>query len=103
MLSYRHGFHAGNPADVFKHTVLIALVRAMQHKPKGIQFIDTHAGPAMYDLSSPEATKNREFDAGIARLWSASPTHAAETDYLDRVRALNPDGCLRWYPGSPLG
>lgn len=101
MLSYRHGFHAGNPADVFKHTVLIALVRAMQHKDKSIQFVDTHAGPALYDLESEPAQKNREFDKGIGRVWRSDPQDPALLDYLDRVRAWNADGLLRFYPGSP--
>ena len=103
MLSYRHGFHAGNPADVFKHGVLVALVRAMQEKPRGIQFIDTHAGAAVYDLASPMALKTREFEAGIAPLWttrSGSPDGPLAA-YLEQVERLNPDGVLARYPGSP--
>lgn len=102
MLSYRHGFHAGNPADVFKHTVLVALVRAMQHKDKGIRFIDTHAGPALYDLESEAAQKNREFERGIARIWNDDSGAGPRLDYVQMVRARNPDGELRFYPGSPL-
>lgn len=102
MLSYRHGFHAGNPADVFKHAVQIALVRAMQEKPAGITIIDTHSGPARYDLSSEWALKTREFEPGIARLWNDSVELEALQDYLDQVRVHNPDGRLRIYPGSPL-
>jgi len=102
MLSYRHAFHAGNPADVFKHAVLIALVRAMQEKPRGIQFVDTHAGPALYDLDSAMAQKNREFDAGIGRWWPTRPSEPVMAAYLDLVRSFNPDGALRRYPGSPM-
>ncbi len=102
MLSYRHGFHAGNPADVFKHAVLIALVRAMQEKPAGISFFDTHAGPARYDLSSEWALKTREFEAGIQRLWQQPTSSDRLVDYLEQVRNHNPDGQLRYYPGSPL-
>ncbi|MEX2499736.1 MAG: 23S rRNA (adenine(2030)-N(6))-methyltransferase RlmJ [Wenzhouxiangellaceae bacterium] len=102
MLSYRHGFHAGNPADVFKHTVLVALVRTMQHKDKGIRFIDTHAGPALYDLHGEAALKNREFERGIARLWNRHPGPGPMSDYLELVRARNAGGQLRFYPGSPL-
>lgn len=102
MLSYRHGFHAGNPADVFKHTVLVALVRAMQEKDKGIRFVDTHAGPALYDLESEAALKNREFERGIGRLWIDHPPPGPRADYLALVEARNPDGALRFYPGSPL-
>ena len=102
MLSYRHGFHAGNPADVFKHTVLVALVRAMQHKDKGIRFIDTHAGPALYDLQSEPALKNREFERGIGQIWNDDSGTGPRTNYLEMVRTRNPDGELRFYPGSPL-
>ena len=94
MLSYRHGFHAGNPADVFKHTVLVALVRAMQHKDKGIRFIDTHAGPTLYDLNSEPAQKNREFERGIGRLWNADPGAGPLADYFQQLRAHTPDGEL---------
>jgi len=100
MLSYRHGYHAGNPADVFKHTVLIALVRALQEKSEGISFIDTHAGAALYDLDSGYARKNREFAVGIGQLWDRAEDGLLG-DYLAQVRAANPDGRLRWYPGSP--
>ncbi len=102
MLSYRHGFHAGNPADVFKHAVLVALLRAMQHKDKGIRFIDTHAGAARYRLDHEYAQKNREYERGILRLWQGTQESPALADYVDQVRALNPDGDLRVYPGSPL-
>jgi len=101
MLSYRHAFHAGNPADVFKHAVLIALVRAMQCKEKGIRFIDTHAGAAMYDLSQEFAQKNLEFERGIGAWWNSTEVPDPLVDYLAAVRRHNPDGALRFYPGSP--
>ncbi len=99
MLSYRHGFHAGNPSDVFKHAVLLALVDAMQRKPNGIRFVDTHAGAAQYDLDADFALKNREFERGIGAVWSDPPGVLAE--YVAAVRRHNPDGRLRRYPGSP--
>lgn len=102
MLSYRHGYHAGNPADVFKHSVIVVLARAMQTKEKGILFVDTHAGPALYDLQSEAALKNREFERGIARLWAARPLRGPLAEYLALVEAHNPGGRLRYYPGSPL-
>lgn len=102
MLSYRHGFHAGNPADVFKHAVLVVLVRAMHHKDKGIRFIDTHAGPALVALDSEFAQKNREYERGIGPLWDKTPSSPELADYLDQVRAHNSDGRLLNYPGSPL-
>ena len=102
MLSYRHAFHAGNPADVFKHAVLVAVVRAMQEKPRGIQFVDTHAGPALYRLADAEAQKNREYDVGIGHWWSQQPDDPIMADYLELVRSFNPSGRLECYPGSPM-
>jgi len=108
MLSYRHAFHAGNFADVFKHVLLVQLVRALRGKDKPFCLLDTHAGAARYDLGSAPARKNREFADqnrefadGIGRLWRQPGLSSELGDYLDRVRALNPDGELRWYPGSP--
>ena len=102
MLGYRHAFHAGNFADVFKHALLVQLVLALRLKDKPFCVIDTHAGAGLYDLESESARKNREFDGGIGRLWGAADAAGPALDaYLDLVQALNPDGRLRWYPGSP--
>jgi 23S rRNA (adenine2030-N6)-methyltransferase len=103
MLGYRHAFHAGNFADVFKHALLVQLILALRAKAKPFCVIDTHAGAGRYDLGSENAQKNREFDGGIGRLWGdAGLSLGAEaTAYLDLVRARNPDATLRWYPGSP--
>ena len=100
MLGYRHAFHAGNFADVFKHALLVQLVLALRLKDRPFCVIDTHAGAGLYDLRSDNALKNREFEGGIGRLWEG-PEGAELDAYLDLVRALNPDGRLRWYPGSP--
>ncbi|MDX1605939.1 MAG: 23S rRNA (adenine(2030)-N(6))-methyltransferase RlmJ [Candidatus Competibacterales bacterium] len=100
MLSYQHLYHAGNFADVHKHLALLLILQALQRKPAGLQVLDTHAGSGCYDLDAARALKTEEFRDGIARLWS-SPEPAL-ADYLARVRAENPDGRLRVYPGSPL-
>ena len=101
MLSYRHGFHAGNFADVVKHVVLLQILYALRRKEKPFCVVDTHAGAGRYDLHSPAAQKNREFVGGIGRLWNATDLSAELADYVGQVRQLNPDGQLRWYPGSP--
>ena len=101
MLSYRHGFHAGNPADVFKHSIVLALLTAMQEKSGGITCIDTHAGPAIHDLTGSFANKNREYERGILPLWNATSPPAALHPYLQQVHAINVHGELRHYPGSP--
>ena len=102
MLSYRHAFHAGNHADLLKHFVLVQLLRYFNQKDKPYWFVDTHAGAGCYQLDSPHATKNAEFESGIARLWSRNDLPPAIADYVEQVRALNGGGKLRLYPGSPL-
>lgn len=102
MLSYRHLFHAGNFADVFKHALLSRLLVALSAKEKTYLYLDTHAGIARYDLKAPWAQKAREYENGIARVWKAKDAPPVLEPYLEAVRALNPGGKLRYYPGSPL-
>jgi 23S rRNA (adenine2030-N6)-methyltransferase len=101
MLAYRHHFHAGGFADVFKHAALVRLLVALAAKPKPFCYIDTHAGVGRYDLTHPWAQKNAEFRDGIARLWDRGDVPDALAPYLAAVRAENADGKLRFYPGSP--
>lgn len=101
MLSYRHGFHAGNHGDVLKHIVLVQLMRYLGQKDKPLWFVDTHAGAAAYALDEGFATKKQEYESGISRLWGLRAPPQAIAEYLAEVRALNPDGALRRYPGSP--
>jgi 23S rRNA (adenine2030-N6)-methyltransferase len=99
---YQHRFHAGNFADVFKHVLLLALLRALSAKDKPWCYADTHAGAGDYDLGDEAALRTGEFADGVARLWSASDAPAAVADWLAALRALNPGETLRRYPGSPL-
>ena len=101
LFSYRHGFHAGNHADVLKHVVLVQLLAHMAAKEKAFSFVDTHAGAGSYSLGSDFARKKSEFENGIGRLWKADRLPAALEAYLAQVRALNRDGKLHFYPGSP--
>jgi len=101
MLAYRHQFHAGNFADVFKHALLVRLFLALAKKETPYCYVDTHAGIGRYDLSRPWALKNAEFRNGITRLWERPDIPELLTPYLEAVRAENPDGRLRFYPGSP--
>ncbi|MGV2293619.1 23S rRNA (adenine(2030)-N(6))-methyltransferase RlmJ [Trinickia sp. YCB016] len=101
MLSYRHAFHAGNHADVLKHAVVVQLLRYLGTKDKAYWYIDTHAGAGVYSLKEGYATKNAEFDTGIGRLWKQKDLPEALAEYVEEVSALNPDGELRYYPGSP--
>lgn len=102
MLSYRHGFHAGNFADVFKHAVLVLLLTALRRKEKPFCYLETHAGAGRYDLRDPLALRNREFLSGISRVWRRPDAPELFADYLAAVHAANGSDGLRWYPGSPL-
>ncbi|MDH5387077.1 MAG: 23S rRNA (adenine(2030)-N(6))-methyltransferase RlmJ [Gammaproteobacteria bacterium] len=103
MLSYRHGFHAGNHADVLKHCVLISALDYMQQKITPFVYIDTHSGAGMYSLQDEWAEKTREHETGITKLWqrSVSDMPLAVQAYLKKIHELNPDGELSQYPGSP--
>jgi len=103
-MNYRHAFHAGNFADVVKHAILSRIVAHLRKKESAFRVIDTHAGMGLYDLTGPEAIRNPEWRSGIGRLLDANPDPAAQPllrDYLDAVRAANPDGKIIFYPGSP--
>lgn len=101
-MHYRHSFHAGNFADVFKHTVLCALLAGLSRKDKPWSYLETHAGAGRYDLQSAGATRTGEWQNGIGALWAVDNLPAPLAACREQVRALNPDSKLRHYPGSPL-
>ena len=101
MFSYRHGFHAGNHADVLKHVMLVQMLSYLTAKDAPLWFVDTHAGAGVYSLEGAFAQKKGEFKTGIARLWGQKSLPPALAGYLDQVRKLNKDDALRHYPGSP--
>lgn len=101
MLSYRHSFHAGNHADVLKHSVLLAVLNYLLQKEKPLCVIDTHSGAGRYKLGSSATRQTGESDDGIARLWQQTHLPALLVDYLAAVKAINPSGSLEYYPGSP--
>ncbi len=121
MFSYRHAFHAGNHADVLKHTVLIAILRHLTEKDAALTVIDTHAGAGLYRLDGDYAGTSGEAAEGIVRLASllgkppapadkatpaikniASGMAPALQDYLDLVAGFNSGASLKIYPGSPF-
>jgi len=98
-MNYRHSFHAGNSADVVKHSLLIALVRALQLKPGALTLIDTHAGCGLYDLQGEEAGRTGEASQGVLRAFAdANPML---NDYRAAVLAVNTGAEPHFYPGSP--
>lgn len=105
MFSYRHAFHAGNHADVLKHTVLIAMLHHLTQKEAALTVIDTHAGAGLYRLDSEFAETSGEAAEGIHRLLASDRKDAlapALRDYLDLVASFNSKGSSRVYPGSPF-
>ncbi len=131
MFSYRHAFHAGNHADVLKHTTLLAVLRHMVQKDTAIHFFDTHAGAGLYRLdgdyaqTSGEATINSptfNFEQNSAPALTGQALEATKTvlvsasakgskgttlppalqDYLDLVAGFNQAGSHKVYPGSPF-
>jgi 23S rRNA (adenine2030-N6)-methyltransferase len=112
-MNYQHAFHAGNFADVHKHAVLARILVHLRVKPAAFRVIDSHAGSGRYDLLASEPTRGGEWQDGIKKVWAAlrpaAPLVSADSEaaalwapYLDAVAALNPDGTLRTYPGSPV-
>ena len=103
-MNYRHAFHAGNFADVFKHSILLGLLESMKGKQGAFCYFDTHAGRGRYDLRGEEATRTREYAGGVQRLLSVTRLPSVLHVYVNLVRALNNGQTneLAVYPGSPL-
>lgn len=100
MLSYRHSFHAGNFADVLKHTVVAEILSHLTKKEKPIAYIDTHAGAGLFNLKSDDAEKLAEYRDGIAKVINKGYPELA--GYLELVKSMNKPGLLTRYPGSPM-
>lgn len=99
MLSYQHGYHAGNLADVQKHALLAWALDYLTAKDKPLTYLETHAGRGHYDLTAPEAVKTGEAAMGIARIEAAFPPDHPYRQRLAETRAAY--GAMA-YPGSPL-
>ncbi|MBV8619088.1 MAG: 23S rRNA (adenine(2030)-N(6))-methyltransferase RlmJ [Curvibacter sp.] len=112
MFSYRHAFHAGNHADVLKHTVLVAALQYLTEKDAALTVIDTHAGAGLYRLDGDYASTSGEADQGVRRLLEGpllpnqaapSPLAPALQAYLEVLRNFNPGKSgFTVYPGSPF-
>lgn len=104
MFSYRHAFHAGNHADVLKHTVLIATVQYLTQKEAALTVLDTHGGAGLYRLDGDYASKSGEAEEGVQRLAAVKEAELAPVlqDYMQMVRSFNQGNAIRNYPGSPF-
>lgn len=105
-MNYRHLYHAGNFADLMKHSILVILLQALSRKSGPWCYFDTHAGAGLYDTAAASAARTGEARAGIGRLWQvAADLPAALQELLRIVRDFNsaqPAATPRYYPGSPL-
>jgi 23S rRNA (adenine2030-N6)-methyltransferase len=106
-MNYRHIYHAGNFADVFKHVMLMLALEHLRSKEKPFFVLDTHGGIGLYDLQSTEAQKTGEAAEGIGRIWTADDPPPTVMRYRELVKNVNRRGgkggaLPRFYPGSPL-
>lgn len=99
MLSYRHSFHAGNFADIIKHIVLVEMLEHLTQKETPFEYIDTHSGAGVFNLTSVHAKKLEEHTNGIAKLRLEDFPELAR--YFAVINTYNKTGALNFYPGSP--
>ena len=100
MLSYKHGFHAGNHADVLKHIVLIYLYKLQKKHSKSISYIDTHSGNGLYKYISKYMEKNKEYKHGIKKIEKYVGENKLIKNYLNILKNISKNN--NFYPGSPL-
>jgi 23S rRNA (adenine2030-N6)-methyltransferase len=102
MLSYQHGYHAGNFADVFKHCALTRLLTYLIQKDKPLFYLETHSGKGLYDFKDKQSEKTGEYKQGIQLIWPHKKQLPAPfKEYMQTIRQLNKTDALRLYPGSP--
>lgn len=102
MLSYQHGYHAGNFADVVKHISLTRLLAYLTQKDKPLFYLETHSGKGMYHLKDKQAEKTGEYKQGIKLIWDDKKSlPKVFQEYIQAIKQLNETNSLNYYPGSP--
>jgi 23S rRNA (adenine2030-N6)-methyltransferase len=104
-MNYRHVFHAGNFADVFKHAIVARILVYLMRKDAALRYLDTHAGIGKYDLGSEQAEKTGEWRDGVARVAKAkipADIDALLKPWLTALGPLDEAGRPAIYPGSPM-
>ncbi|CEK10955.1 23S rRNA (adenine(2030)-N(6))-methyltransferase RlmJ [Legionella hackeliae] len=102
MLSYQHGYHAGNFADVVKHVTLSRILTYLVKKEKPLFYLETHSGKGLYDLKDSQAIKTGESLQGIQLLCQhKNQLSPLFSPYLKCINSINTTAGLRFYPGSP--
>lgn len=99
-MNYRHIYHAGNFADVFKHWILTLILQKLLEKPTPFFVLDTHSGIGIYDLQNENALKTLEFETGIHKLLNKKLTPEFKA-FMNIVASLNNNDATVRYPGSP--
>lgn len=103
MLSYQHGYHAGNFADVVKHISLTRLLSYLTQKDKPLFYLETHSGKGQYNLKDKQAEKTGEYKQGIKLVWDdRKRLPSVFKDYIQAISKLNGSDGLKLYPGSPF-
>ena len=101
MLSYQHLYHAGNLADVHKHSLLAWMLDYLTRKDKPVTYLETHAGRALYDLGATEAVKTGEATEGITQVLGA-PWFSETHPYWRILNKIRDTHGPQSYPGSPI-
>ena len=101
MLSYKHGFHAGNHADVLKHICLVYFIKSIKNSYNSIIYIDTHAGGGIYNLKHDYMQKNKEYLTGIDKIINFKTDDPYIRYYLKTIKNINLSSKIKFYPGSP--
>ncbi len=99
MLSYKHGYHAGNHADVLKHIVLIYLYNLAKKHNKSISYIETHSGNGVYKYISKYMDKNKEYKFGIKKIEKYDGNNSLIMNYIKKLKIISKNN--NFYPGSP--
>lgn len=101
MLSYQHGFHAGNVADCHKHALLSLIYKHLLEKEKPFYSLDSFAGRGVYSFANEQALKLKEHEFGVSKVWQLSDWPDELSLWRKAIAAMNPTGELKYYPGSP--
>ena len=101
MLSYKHGFHAGNHSDVLKHLCLIYFIKSIKKSNNSITYIDTHSGGGIYNFSHDYMKKNKEYLSGITKIMNFKTEDPYIRFYLKTIKKINESKIIKFYPGSP--
>jgi 23S rRNA (adenine2030-N6)-methyltransferase len=98
-MNYRHAFHAGNFADVWKHLALVVCLDHLNKKETPYRVLDVFAGIGGYYLDSDEAMRGGEWQDGIGRVLAAEDPPPSIARYIEAVHGAGqgPNS----YPGSP--